>query len=180
VCVYAWCVCVCVWPLLMCAMTHYYGSKGRVYLRHDSCRCVTWLIHMRCDSPPEQQRMRPFATCCGPAAVAAASLSLGRTPAYTAADVDYISYNESCHTYEWDIPHIWMSHVTHTNEACHPCDTAADVNYILRDKLEIVARTSILRMWWLLTLHHTFNDICYVVLYTNTLGWLRSVGSIKS
>jgi len=27
--------------------------------------------------------------------------------------------NESCHTYEWVTPHIWMSHVTHMNESCH-------------------------------------------------------------
>jgi len=34
--------------------------------------------------------------------------------------------NESCHTYEWDMSHIWishvtkwMSHVTHMNESCH-------------------------------------------------------------
>ena len=27
--------------------------------------------------------------------------------------------NESCHTYEWDMSHIWMRHVTHMNESCH-------------------------------------------------------------
>jgi len=27
--------------------------------------------------------------------------------------------NESCHTYERDMPHIWMNHVTHMNHACH-------------------------------------------------------------
>ena len=26
---------------------------------------------------------------------------------------------ESCHTYEWVMSHIWMSHVTHMNESCH-------------------------------------------------------------
>jgi len=25
----------------------------------------------------------------------------------------------SCHTYEWVMSHIWMSHVTHMNESCH-------------------------------------------------------------
>ena len=24
--------------------------------------------------------------------------------------------NESCHTYEWDMPHIWLGHITHTQE----------------------------------------------------------------
>ena len=27
--------------------------------------------------------------------------------------------NESCHTYEWVMSHIWMSQVTHMNESCH-------------------------------------------------------------
>jgi len=27
--------------------------------------------------------------------------------------------NESCHTYEWVMSHIWMSCVTHMNELCH-------------------------------------------------------------
>ena len=27
--------------------------------------------------------------------------------------------NESCHTYEWVMSHIWMSPVTHMNESCH-------------------------------------------------------------
>jgi len=27
--------------------------------------------------------------------------------------------NESCHTYEWVMSHIWMSHVTHTNASRH-------------------------------------------------------------
>ena len=27
--------------------------------------------------------------------------------------------NESCHTYEWVMSHIWIRHVTHINEACH-------------------------------------------------------------
>jgi len=26
---------------------------------------------------------------------------------------------ESCHTYEWVMSHIWMSHVTHMDESCH-------------------------------------------------------------
>ena len=27
--------------------------------------------------------------------------------------------NESCHTYEWVMSHIWMSHVTNMRESCH-------------------------------------------------------------
>jgi len=32
----------------------------------------------------------------------------------------YVKYvNESCHTFEWVISHMWMNHVTHANEAHH-------------------------------------------------------------
>jgi len=31
----------------------------------------------------------------------------------------YRTVSESCHTYEWVMSHIRMSHVTHTNESCH-------------------------------------------------------------
>ena len=31
--------------------------------------------------------------------------------------------DESCHTYEWVMSHIWRSHVTHMNESCHIYDS---------------------------------------------------------
>ena len=31
----------------------------------------------------------------------------------------YIDLDVSCHTHEWVMSHIWMSHVTHTNTSCH-------------------------------------------------------------
>jgi len=30
--------------------------------------------------------------------------------------------NESCHTYEWVRSHVWMSHVTYMNDSCHTCE----------------------------------------------------------
>jgi len=40
--------------------------------------------------------------------------------------VAYVTFdviqNESCHTYEWVMSHIWMSHVTQVNESCHTCE----------------------------------------------------------
>jgi len=30
-----------------------------------------------------------------------------------------IHMNDSFHTYEWVMSHVWMSHVTHMNESCH-------------------------------------------------------------
>ena len=29
--------------------------------------------------------------------------------------------NKSCQTYEWVMSHVWMSHVTYTNESYHTC-----------------------------------------------------------
>jgi len=29
------------------------------------------------------------------------------------------TYEDSCHTYDWVMSHIWMSHVTRVNGACH-------------------------------------------------------------
>ena len=33
----------------------------------------------------------------------------------------YYIMNESCHTYEWVMSHIWTSHVTHMNESYYIC-----------------------------------------------------------
>jgi len=30
--------------------------------------------------------------------------------------------NESCHTCEWVMSHMWMGQVTHMNESCHTCE----------------------------------------------------------
>jgi len=41
---------------------------------------------------------------------------------HVAVAKDNTCMNESCHTYEWVMSHIWMSHVTHMNESCHTCE----------------------------------------------------------
>ena len=63
------------------------------YVWHDSCMCAIWLIHM-----------------------------CGMTHSYVWHDSFMMSHvthmNESYHTYEWVMSHIWISHVTHMNESC--------------------------------------------------------------
>ena len=39
---------------------------------------------------------------------------------FTSNNKSNLHFNESCHTNEWVMSHIWMSHVTHIDESCHP------------------------------------------------------------
>ena len=36
--------------------------------------------------------------------------------------VTNLTMNESCHTCEWVMSHIWLSHVIHMNESCYTCE----------------------------------------------------------
>jgi len=40
-------------------------------------------------------------------------------PPHTTISHVECEWSVSCHTYEWAVSHIWMSHVTHMNESCH-------------------------------------------------------------
>jgi len=74
--------------------------------------------------------------------------------------------NESCHTYEWVMSHIWLRHVTHMTEACHTCDWG--MSHIWRSHVTHV------------------NEACHTYECTHehssgfAMGWLRLIGSIKS
>jgi len=36
---------------------------------------------------------------------------------------NHVTYvNESCHTCEWIVSHMWIYHVTHVNISCHTCE----------------------------------------------------------
>jgi len=83
---------ICVIRLIhMCDFTHF-------YVWHDSCICVTWLIY-KCDM----------------------SHWFVWHDSYAAHNyrVAMVMSHISCHTYEWVMSHIWMSHVTNMNESCH-------------------------------------------------------------
>ena len=70
---------------------------------------------------------------------------------------------QSCHTYEWVMSHIWMSHVTHLNESCHTYECVMSE----RITAQVLAGT----LWQ----KHTYKYMCvfvftYVYLDTSTLN----------
>jgi len=95
---------ICVtWFTHMCDMTHsecapeshshsafYVCDMNHSYVWYDSLICVTWLTH-RCDE----------------------------THHYVCPCTIPPERDSSCHTYEWVMSHIWVSHVTHMSESCH-------------------------------------------------------------
>jgi len=60
--------------------------------------------------------------------------------------------NESRHTYEWVMPHIWMSHVTYMNESCRACKSVMSHKkisslcvYVLRSVVSSLQNSTTLR-----------------------------------
>jgi len=72
--------------------------------------------------------------------------------------------NESCHTYEWVMSHIWMSHITHTDELCHTCKWIA--SNIRMDHITHI-NGSCHRYEWVM-LH-----ICTLSVESNALVWMK-------
>ena len=113
---------------------------------------------------------------------------------------------ESCHTYEGVMSHIWRSHVTHMNEACHRyvCENVYTHVYINTNMLRSVRRREELGLFewvshineswhsqkwvmelceWVMELYTWVMELCEWVMYTcvyiDTIWWLRLVGSLK-
>jgi len=70
--------------------------------------------------------------------------------------------NESCHTYERAMSHMWMSHVTHTNESCYICMN--HVTYECMPHSYIHIRMSPVAYAWMSHVTHT-NDFCHIYMY---------------
>jgi len=82
---------------------------------HDLFVYVIWLIHM-CD----MMHSHVIWLIYDPATVTGVSHDsfVGVT-----CDVNPVTrMNESYHTCEWVMSHMWMSHVTHVCEPCHTCE----------------------------------------------------------
>ena len=53
--------------------------------------------------------------------------------------------NESRHTNVWAMPHIWTSHVSHINESCHTCQSCHTYEYVmLQEQGDLTAAISTL------------------------------------
>ena len=85
--------------------------------------------------------------------------------------------NESCHTYEWVMSHIWMSHVTHMNESCHTWEWVMShiwvvVSHIWMSNLAHVNESRDTYEWvmshiWMRNVTH-MNETCHTLQHTAT------------
>jgi len=88
--------------------------------------------------------------------------------------------NESWHTYEWVMAHIWMSHGTHMNESCHTYEWVMEHIWMCHIMDKIFGIRSI----WLIQMcalthsyvwHDSFICVPWLILMCD---WKRFVGSV--
>jgi len=72
--------------------------------------------------------------------------------------------NESLHTHEWVMAHIWMSHVTHMNESCHTYEWVIAHNASKIDKACEIIQVHI----FINTYMYTRVSYIYTNIYTHT------------
>jgi len=89
-----------------------------IYVTWFSCMRVTWLLHM-CDMTHSHvwQTSRVWHNSIH-MCVCVCVCECVRHDSLTSSGFRSAK-NESCHTYNGVMSHIWMSHVTHMNESCH-------------------------------------------------------------
>jgi len=92
------------WLIHTCDMTPYTYDMTHSCVWHDSFTCVTWLIRM-CDMTHSYVWHDSF-IC----------LWLWYWPTF---QWGHEHMNETCHTYEWIMSHMWRSHVTYMNDLYH-------------------------------------------------------------
>ena len=84
------------------------------YVRHDSIIISKWPLHVR-DVTSSSVWFDSFVTF---SSVWLDSFVLTQLQKHIW--MSHVTHtNESCHTYEWVMSHIWMSHVTHIDESYH-------------------------------------------------------------
>jgi len=77
--------------------------------------------------------------------------------------------NESCHTYEWVISHIWMGHVTHINDSSH---TYEWVTFQLWIRFSATLLPPIHDRW--VTLHIWMGHVTHMSVSCRTYEWITS------
>ena len=79
--------------------------------------------------------------------------------------------NESCHTYEWVMSHIWMSHVTRMNKSCHTYE------WVMSHRRHACSRETCHTHEWVMS--HVWHALCIMTvtcLITMDTGWRRLIG----
>jgi len=150
------------------------------YVCHDSFVCVPWLIH-KCD-------MTRLDSCDNKSHICLSHMN-GSCHTYewvmSHIWMSHVTHMyESRHTYVWVTSHIWMSHVTHMNESCHTDDWVSN-SVESRDKKSIWIDKSSVN---LKSVSNQSSKPCTVLqdpsrkdLRDNKshMGWLWLAGSIK-
>jgi len=77
----------------------------------------------------------------------------------------------SCHAYAWGILHIWMTHVSHTNELCHTHEWDMHVTHTNDSCHTYEWVMSHIRMSHVT---HT-NESCHTYEWVMSLAWMRHV-----
>ena len=90
--------------------------------------------------------------------------------------------NESCHTYEWVMSHIWISHFTHMNESCHTYEWAMSEWIKSVGVVHIRDRTVSSFIYVTGLIHHSYmwqdwfiSKLWWIspVTYVNAIGWVE-------
>jgi len=93
--------------------------------------------------------------------------------------------NESCHTYEWVVPHMWMSHVAHVNESCRTCEWV--VSHIWVSRVTHVNESCLTCQWVVCHMSMScvtpMSESCHTYekshVTNRPTGWRRPIGCLK-
>jgi len=149
--------CVCVtWLIIMCAMTHPYVCQNSLiccefidswnacyHLWCDAFICATWLVHV-CAMTRSYVWHDSFMCNAQTQGILVGILHtpqhiLQHTATHAATHMQCIGFrnfcrhlrtDESCHTYEWVMSHVWMSQVAHMNKTCHISISRSNIKII--------------------------------------------------
>ena len=108
------------WAMSQMWLRHVMHATSRTVVLFESwqnafCRCVTQCIVLQC-----------VAACCFVLQNVAECCSVLQC-SWAASQNYFARMNESCHTCEWVMSHMWMIHVTQMNESCHTHEWSSDI-----------------------------------------------------
>jgi len=85
--------------------------------------------------------------------------------------------NESCHSYEWVMSLIWMSHVTHMNESCHSYEWVMSLiwmSHVPHIRKSCHTYEWVMSLIWMSHVTH-MNESCHSYEWVTSLIWMSHV-----